>query len=179
MIINDSATYYPSTLLNDEWLMKNDLVGANLLREIQHQALEKYRGASVEDLQLSAAVTVRETTLLMDALDQMTEREFSQLPVLDEHRKMIGFVYDADLRAILESNTTAATDPVKKWMHRFTGGRRRRYQVITPDTSLADLAQFFERHSAAFVTDAQRRWCLGVATKYDLIRFLTGRGQGL
>ncbi|KAI8057768.1 tryptophan synthase beta subunit-like PLP-dependent enzyme [Syncephalis plumigaleata] len=161
VIINDSATYYPTTLLNDEWLMKHDLAGTALLREIQHQALEKYRGASVEDLQLSAAVTVRETTSLMDTLDQMTEREFSQLPVLDEHRKMIGFVYDADLRAILESNAMAATDPVKQWMHRFTGGRRRHYQVITPDTPLADLAQFFERHSAAF-----RRWCLG-------------RGQGL
>ncbi|RKP27797.1 tryptophan synthase beta subunit-like PLP-dependent enzyme [Syncephalis pseudoplumigaleata] len=184
-IINDAAALYPSTLLNDEWLMQHDLAGANLLREIQHQALEKYRGASVEDLQLPAAVTVRDTTPLVDALEQMTEREFSQLPVLDAHRKMIGFVYDADLRAILEGNGATATDPVGAWMHRFTGsstngtgGGRRRYQIITPDTPLAELAQFFERHSAAFVTDAQRRWCLGVATKYDLIRFLTGRGQG-
>ncbi|KAI9594451.1 tryptophan synthase beta subunit-like PLP-dependent enzyme [Syncephalis fuscata] len=176
-IINDSATFYPSTLLNDEWLMANDVAGAALLREIQHQALEKYRGASVEDLQLSAAVTIRETMSLADALDQMTEREFSQLPVLDEHRKMIGFVYDADLRAVLDSQQAAPADPVKQWMHRFSGGSRRCYQVITPDTPLAELASFFERHSAAFVTDIQRRWCLGVATKYDLIRFLTGRGQ--
>ena len=127
-------------------------------------------------MQLSAAVTIRETTPLADALDQMTEREFSQLPVLDEHRKMTGFVYDADLRAVLESNPAASADPVKQWMNSFSGSRRR-YQIITPDTSLAELAQFFERHSAAFITDVQRRWCLGVATKYDLIRFLTGRGQ--
>jgi cystathionine beta-synthase len=176
-IINDGATAYQTTLLHDDWLLEHDLADAQLTRSIQHELLEKYRGASVEDLQLPAAVTVRGSTTVTDALDLMIEREFSQLPVVDDSRKMIGFVYDADLRALLRSNAAAASDPVEKWMHSFRthGKGRRTYHIITPDTPLAELARFFEHHSAAFVTDADRRWCLAVATKYDLIRFMTGR----
>ncbi|RKP11082.1 tryptophan synthase beta subunit-like PLP-dependent enzyme [Thamnocephalis sphaerospora] len=178
-VINDSATAYQSTLLNDDWLLDQDLADADLLRDIQHDLLEKYRGASVEDLQLPAAVTVRGSSSVADALDIMIEREFSQLPVIDTHRKMIGFVYDADLRASVDGNRATAGEPVERYMHRFHTGRgeRRLYQVITPDTSLAELARFFEKHSAAFVTDADRRWCLAVVTKHDLIRFMTSRRQ--
>lgn len=50
-----------------------------------------------------------------------------------------------------------------------------RYETITPNTPLADLAKFFEKHSFAVVTDDDRRWCLGVATKYDLMTFLNRR----
>lgn len=50
-----------------------------------------------------------------------------------------------------------------------------RYETITPNTPLADLAKFFEKHSFAVVTDDDRRWCLGIATKYDLMTFLNRR----
>lgn len=36
-------------------------------------------------------------------------------------------------------------------------------------------AKFFEKNSFAVVTDENRKWCLGVATKYDLISFLHRR----
>lgn len=45
-------------------------------------------------------------------------------------------------------------------------------------TPLSDLSKFFEKHSFAVVTDEDRRWCLGVATKYDLMTFLNRRQTG-
>ncbi|KAJ2375276.1 hypothetical protein GGI05_007168, partial [Coemansia sp. RSA 2603] len=58
---------------------------------------------------------------------------------------------------------------------RATGSARHRYWLITPETPLSELARFFETHSVAFVTDASRKFCLGIATKQDLIGFLGRR----
>jgi cystathionine beta-synthase len=82
----------------------------------------------------------------------------------------------------LEVGGATLKEPISKWMFSFGGNKsgnskRKRYQLITPDTPLSELAKFFEKHSFAVVTDSERKWCLGVATKYDLINFLNHRNS--
>lgn len=131
----------------------------------------------MEDLQLPAAVTIPPTAPVSHALDLMLEREYSQLPVIrTDNRKLVGYVSLASLQARLESGAIQLNDPVREAMYGFKkSAGTSTYQVITPDTSLADLAKFFEKNSFAVVTDAGRKWCLGVATKYDLMSFLHRR----
>ncbi|RKO99135.1 hypothetical protein CXG81DRAFT_14961 [Caulochytrium protostelioides] len=150
----------------------------------------KYRGASVEDLQLAAVVTVTETSTLGEALDRMLSHDFSQLPVISKSRKIFGFVTLASINQALhhgypvaaEEGGAAATgpapltDPVSRCMYRFKARKDAGYMTITPATPLADLEPFFEKHAAGFVTDDTGRFPLAVVTKYDLLRFLSRRG---
>ena len=57
----------------------------------------------------------------------------------------------------------------------------KKYKVITMDTPLEDLEAFFDgsevgqKQEFAVVTDGQRRFVLGVATKADLEEFVRRR----
>lgn len=99
--------------------------------------------ASVEDLQLPAAVTISPTAPLSQALDLMLEREFSQLPVIrSSNKKLVGCISLASAKAHLENGSAQPGDPVSKWMFGFgKQGKGEKYEVITPDTSLAVLGK--------------------------------------
>ncbi|CAG8705660.1 4500_t:CDS:2 [Dentiscutata erythropus] len=180
-ILNDAAKNYSSTLLSEDWLLENDLMDEQTIQKLEYQRIEKYRAASVEDLQLPAAVTVLPSVTIAHAFDLMVEREFSQLPVTNSHRKLLGYVSLTSLQDKLDSGDATLTDEVSKWMFTFGNRnsqnqiRRQIYQIITPDTPLSELAKFFEKHSFAIVTDSERKWALAVTTKMDLIRFLRYR----
>ncbi|KAI9491864.1 tryptophan synthase beta subunit-like PLP-dependent enzyme [Zychaea mexicana] len=178
VILNDSAKNYTSTLLNDEWLLENNLADDIIAQELEFLSTDRYRAASVEDLQLPAAVTIPPTATASYALDVMLEREFSQLPVIrTDNKKLVGYVSLASLQECFEHGTIQPNTAVELCMFSFKkkGSSTSKYQIITPDTSLADLAKFFDKNSFAVVTDINRKWCLGVATKYDLISFLNRR----
>ena len=66
-------------------------------------------------------------------------------------------------------------DPVEKAMVTFKR-KGKEYKVITMETRLEELEEFFEKRSSfAVVTDAGRRFVLGVATKADLEEFVRKR----
>ncbi|KAI8868278.1 tryptophan synthase beta subunit-like PLP-dependent enzyme [Ramicandelaber brevisporus] len=203
-VLNDSARRYSSTLLNDEWLLGHDLMDAEFADSVRFDLIDQYRAASVEDLQLPAAVAIPTTANVEQAMDLMLSREFSQLPVIEPTtRKLIGYISQGALRSHLDRGNAQLDDPVTTWMYRFGAGKRPRtsssegtttpqpvlarrpraaiqeYKVITPETPLSELARFFETHSVGFVTDADRRFCLAVVTKYDLLKFLSRRSAAL
>ncbi|KAI9033936.1 tryptophan synthase beta subunit-like PLP-dependent enzyme [Phycomyces nitens] len=178
VILNDTSRNYTSTLLSDDWLLENDLADDVVMRELEYLSHDRYRAASVEDLQLPAAVTIPPSAIVANALDLMLEREYSQLPVIHPaNKKLVGYVSLSSLQARLEQGSVKLDDRIESCMYAFNkaSGTRSKYKVITPDTSLAELAKFFEKNAFAVVTDTQRKWCLGVATKYDLISFLHRR----
>ncbi|CEP07349.1 hypothetical protein [Parasitella parasitica] len=169
VILNDSCKSYTSTLLSDDWLFENDLADDLITSELQYLSQNRYRAASVEDLQLPAAVTIPPTASVSHALDLMLEREYSQLPVL-KNRKLVGYVSLSALQDRLGNGSIKLSDTVGSNDAMFSfkkGAATNKYEVITPDTSLADLAKFFEKNSFAVITDANRKWCLGVATKLE------------
>ncbi|KAJ1927321.1 hypothetical protein IWQ60_003027 [Tieghemiomyces parasiticus] len=208
-ILSDTARNYGSTLLADEWLLNHDLMDAPLARQLHYQLVNKYRGASVEDLQLPAAVSIAPSDLVSTALDIMMERDYSQLPVITHHRKLVGYITLTTLQSLLDVGRADLRQPVEDVMYRFrtlpahgqarssnagqqpdgdaslapphtpTGAMQRqqqpRYELITPSTPLNELARFFEHHSVAFVTDSSRKFCLGVVTKLDLMKFISRR----
>jgi len=110
-ILPDSARNYTSTLLNDDWLMENQLADEHILSKFRDVEM-LYRGASVEDMQLPEAVTVQKTSYISHALETMLERDFSQLPVLDKKRQMVGFVSLGSLQSLLKSGEAKLDDTI-------------------------------------------------------------------
>ncbi|KIJ07288.1 hypothetical protein PAXINDRAFT_19509 [Paxillus involutus ATCC 200175] len=63
-----------------------------------------------------------------------------------------------------------------KYMSKFKRNASHPYSLITPDTPLAELAEFLRHNIFALVTDYERKFVLAVATSQDVDNFVTRRG---
>ncbi|KAH8151340.1 uncharacterized protein LAJ45_04542 [Morchella importuna] len=139
----------------------------------------KYRGATVEDLDLPPALSITPTTPIATALAMSYDRDYSQLTVISPStRSLLGYLSVPRLKALLASPTSGVkeTDTVDKAMNRFDRRKGVKvYKVITPSTGLEELEEFLKREEFAVVTDAGRRFVLGVATRGDLVEFVRRR----
>ncbi|KAJ2611497.1 hypothetical protein H4S08_003142 [Coemansia sp. RSA 1365] len=188
VILGDTARNYGDTLLSDDWMLAHDLLDSRMLDDLQRKRLGQFRGASIEDLQLPAALSVSASDTIGTAINLMVEHDFSQLPVTGVGRRLVGYLTLSAAQTLIENNVATPDQPVDKFMLRFdhrpnrgvsenTGNTsiHKQYWLITPETPLSELSRFFETNTVAFVTDASRKFCLGIATKQDLITFLARR----
>ena len=109
------------------------------------------------------------------------ERDYSHLTVISsENRALLGYLSIPRLKDQLKSEIVTESDPVEKAMQRFRR-KGRVYKVITMETPLEELEEFFEgisdgsKQDFAVVSDWNRRFVLGVATKWDLEEFVRRR----
>ncbi|KAB2571352.1 hypothetical protein BFW01_g4341 [Lasiodiplodia theobromae] len=143
---------------------------------------DKYRGATVEDLDPPSALSVSPTDPVSHALMSAFERDYTHLTVLSpENRALLGYLSIPRLKELLKEGKVQETSPVRDVMLRFRR-KGRVYKVITMDTPLEELEEFFEgkgtegqKQDFAVVTDASRRFVLGVATRSDLEEFVKRR----
>ncbi|PWZ00745.1 hypothetical protein BCV70DRAFT_200006 [Testicularia cyperi] len=139
----------------------------------------KYRGATVEDLQVPPAISVPRSTPISSALRVALDHDYSQLPLVsDKNRKLLGYVQVPNLQAGVDQGK--ADQPVSTMMTKFSAKSSENgaatYTVITPDTGLAELELFLQAQPFAFITDPGRAFVLGVATQEDLTKYVTRRG---
>lgn len=114
------------------------------------------------------------------------ERDYTHLTVIDaSKRSLLGYLSIPRLKESLQNGSVKDTDSVATAMQRFNR-KRGIYQVITMETPLEELEQFFESETGpngekrekqqfAVVTDVTRKFVLGVATKADLEEFVKRR----
>ncbi|KAF2467567.1 uncharacterized protein BDR25DRAFT_292051 [Lindgomyces ingoldianus] len=143
---------------------------------------DKYRGATVEDLEPPPALSVKPSDPVSHALMSAFERDYTHLTVISqENRALLGYISIPRLQQLLKEHKVKETDLVETAMLRF---RRRgtRYKVITTETPLEELEEFFNggvdgsgAQEFAVVTDTSRKFVLGVATKSDLESFVKRR----
>ncbi len=110
------------------------------------------------------------------------ERDYTHLTVINQdNRALLGYLSIPRLKQLLEEHKAVETDPVEKAMQRFVR-KGKVYKTITLDTPLEELEAFFtggaksdSAQDFAVVTDASRKFVLGVATKTDLEEFVRRR----
>ncbi|KAJ1327454.1 cystathionine beta-synthase [Microdochium nivale] len=142
----------------------------------------RYRGASVQDLEPPSALSLNPTDTVSMAMMYAFEREYTHLTVVDaDTRALMGYIAMPALQAKLESGEVSGEDPLSKAMMSFQR-KGKKYQVITLNTPLEDLEAFFEGHSSggqkqdfAVVSDEDRKFVMGVATRSDLEEFVKRR----
>ena len=142
----------------------------------------KYRGATVEDLDPPPALSTTPTTPISHALMSALERDYTHLTVLSpDNRALLGYMSVPRLRQLLETRQVHDSDLVEKAMVKFQRSKGKGYKVITLETKLEELEAFFEgtvggeKQEFAVVTDPSRRFVLGVATRADLEEFVKRR----
>ncbi|KAM3460060.1 hypothetical protein NHJ6243_006299 [Beauveria neobassiana] len=156
----------------------------------------RYRGATVEDLDPPAALSLTPDDSVSDALLSAFERDYTHLTVVDAStRALLGYIAMPHLQAQLDAGSVQPQDPVSAAMTRFQR-KGRAYRVITMQTPLEELEAFFRGDCGdgagagekdggkeggewvqefAVVTDENRRFVLGVATVQDLEEFVKRR----
>jgi len=109
------------------------------------------------------------------------EREYTHLTVVSpDDRALVGYLSMPHLKELLKSRKVREDDPVQNAMMKFKR-KGQTYQVITMETPLEELEAFFEgvhggnKQQFAVVTDPDRRFVLGVATREDLTEFVKRR----
>ncbi|KAI5294038.1 hypothetical protein KEM52_004803 [Ascosphaera acerosa] len=159
----------------------------------------KYRGATVEDLDPPPALSTSPESPIAAALQAAFERDYTHLTVVSSSRALLGYLSIPRLRELLQQGSVTESDPVAKAMLRF---RRKGsvYTTITMETPLEELERFFDggaetaeeaadaqtegggktrqgqnRQDFAVVTDRDRKFVLGVATREDLDDFVKRR----
>ncbi|KUJ22513.1 uncharacterized protein LY89DRAFT_777609 [Mollisia scopiformis] len=144
---------------------------------------DRYRGATVEDLDPPSALSCSPNDPISHALLSAFERDYTHLTVVSEsNRALLGYLSIPHLRILLESGKVKETDGVSKAMVKFRR-KGKVYKVITMDTPLEELELFFNggengengKQEFAVVTDERRRFVLGVATRTDLEEFARRR----
>lgn len=137
--------------------------------------------ATVEDLDPPAALSLTPSDPISQAMISAFERDYTHLTIVDgETRALVGYISMPSLQAMLDSGKVNPQDEVSKAMVRFQR-RGRKYRVITMQTPLEQLEEFFEGGSTgqkqefAVITDDRRRFVLGVATAKDLEEFVKRR----
>ncbi|KAF2836183.1 hypothetical protein M501DRAFT_940066 [Patellaria atrata CBS 101060] len=142
---------------------------------------DKYRGATVEDLDPPPALSTSPHDPISHALMAAFERDYTHLTVVSqENRALLGYLSIPRLKALLKEGTVKENENVQAAMLKFRRGKV--YKVITMDTPLEELEEFFnggvsgkEPQDFAVVTDIGRRFVLGVVTKGDLEEFVKRR----
>ncbi|TNY23819.1 hypothetical protein DMC30DRAFT_257305 [Rhodotorula diobovata] len=159
-----------------------------------------YRGATVEDLQLSPALVLPVSTSIGTALQLAFERDFSILPLHDPSSRatLLGWLAVDALKPAAERGEVDLDAPLSSLQAGTAGegdgsgsgpravlefSRSRKYEVITPNTPLEDLEAFFAAQSGprgsgaqfAIVTDGARKFVLGIVTVDDLKKFAQRR----
>ncbi|KAF2808644.1 uncharacterized protein BDZ99DRAFT_419898 [Mytilinidion resinicola] len=143
---------------------------------------DKYRGATIEDLDPPPALSVKPSDPISHALMSAFERDYTHLTVVSqENRALLGYLSIPRLKELLKEGKVKESDPVEQAMLKFRR-KGKVYKVITMDTPLEELEAFFNGgvngsgvQDFAVVTDGNRRFVLGVATKSDLATFVQRR----
>lgn len=158
--------------------VSSETMGQDETKALLDSWARKYRGATVDDLDLAPALSTSPNTSLADAMLSASSHDYSHLTVLsDNTRSLLGYLAISRLKSLFESRQLAPSDPVEKAMIKFKRSAGKKYQTITMETELWELEGFFEnvgdyatgtKQDFAVVTDSARKFVLGVATRHDL-----------
>ncbi|CCC09405.1 hypothetical protein SMACR_05178 [Sordaria macrospora] len=161
--------------------------GSPSVPELQQPFVSKwasrYRGATVEDLDPPAALSLNPSDPISLALLSAFERDYTHLTIVDSQtRALLGYISIPQLQARLERGEVKPEDEVRTAMMRFRRKGGAKYNVITMETPLEELEAFFagvatagQKQDFAVITDENRRFVLGVATVADLEEFVKRR----
>lgn len=133
----------------------------------------------MQDLEPPAALSLNPSDPISLALISAFERDYTHLTIVDsETRALLGYIAIPVLQAQLDTGKVKPEDPLSKAMARFER-KGKKYRVITMATPLEALEEFFDggaqKQDFAVVTDEDRRFVLGVATRSDLAEFVKRR----
>ncbi|CAK4623675.1 hypothetical protein LEN26_020164 [Aphanomyces euteiches] len=169
VLLADSTRNYMTKFLNDQWMYENEFVDDTVHQPSNYTKFHKkmttwWSTKPVSELQLPNAFTILPTLTCKAAAELMEAKGFDQFPVVDASGSLQGVVTNGQILSKLASGRLAAKDPVSRGMFQS-------FARVTPESSLGELAELFDKEFFAVVCDADKN--LHIATRIDLLNFIT------
>lgn len=177
VILPDSTRNYMTKFLNDSWMYANKFVDSTLHKSENYSTFRKdastwWASKKVSEVHVAEPSTVAPQMTCNQAIELMEKHGFDQLPVVQDGVPR-GVVTIGNLLSKLSSGRILRSDPVSSVMFG-------NFSRVTNDTTLADLAEIFDKDYFALVTtstDAHEGKIVGIVTRIDLLNCITSLEQ--
>ncbi|XP_042723167.1 cystathionine beta-synthase-like protein isoform X1 [Lagopus leucura] len=184
VIFPDSIRNYMSKFLSDKWMIQKGFM-------TEEDLVKKpwWWNVSVQELSLSAPLTVLPTVTCAKTVEILREKGFDQVPVVDESGVILGMVTLGNMLSSLLAGKVQPSDEVSKVIYKQfkqadnqeSGGN-----VINLKDNLGKLSHILETDHFALVVHEQiqyhtdgssskRQMVFGIVTAIDLLNFVTAR----
>lgn len=130
----------------------------------------------VKDHMTTPAITLTPDTPFQEALKLMRERQIRRIPIVNEHRKLVGIVSERDLLHAEPSPATSLSIWEMNyllWKLKVGDLMSKKIIAVTPQTALQDAASLLIKHKIGGlpVVDAEQK-VIGVITETDILKLL-------
>ncbi|KAM9252885.1 cystathionine beta-synthase-like [Dugong dugon] len=177
VILPDSVRNYMSKFLSDRWMLQK-----GFMKE-EKMIVKKpwWWHLRVQELSLSAPLTVLPTVTCEHTIEILREKGFDQAPVVDETGMILGMVTLGNMLSSLLAGKVQPSDQVCKVIYR-------QFKQIRLMDPLGQLSHILEMDHFALVVHEQiqyhsqgksskRQMVFGVVTAIDLLNFVAAREQ--
>ncbi|XP_028348977.2 cystathionine beta-synthase [Physeter macrocephalus] len=175
VILPDSVRNYMSKFLSDKWMLQKGFMK-------EEDLLVKkpwWWHLRVQELSLSAPLTVLPTVTCEHTIDILREKGFDQAPVVDESGAVLGMVTLGNMLSSLLAGKVQPSDQVRKVIYK-------QFKQIHLTDPLGKLSHILEMDHFALVVHEQiqyhshgesskRQMVFGVVTAIDLLNFVAAR----
>ena len=157
----DSGNKYLSKMFNDYWMADQGFTPRESTGDLRDVIGRSYADRAV--------ITVKPDDPLLIAYGRMKLYDVSQLPVVDEHGKVVGLIDEGDL-LLATVNAEAKSEPLRA---RIGDVMSKTLVTVTPQTTIPELLPLFDRGIVPIVMDNGE--FLGLVTKIDVLNHLRRR----
>ncbi|XP_074670554.1 cystathionine beta-synthase-like protein isoform X3 [Strix aluco] len=184
VILPDSIRNYMSKFLSDKWMIQK-----GFMKEEDLVKKPWWWNISVQELSLSAPLTVLPTVTCAKTVEILREKGFDQVPVVDESGVILGMVTLGNMLSSLLAGKVQPSDEVSKVIYKQfkqTDNQASGGNVINLKDNLGKLSHILEIDHFALVVHEQiqyhtdgssskRQMVFGIVTAIDLLNFVTAR----
>lgn len=175
VILPDSIRNYMSKFLSDKWMVQK-----GFLREEDIMVNKPWWwNLKLQNLRMSAPLTVLPTVTLERTIKILKENRFDQAPVVEEAGLILGMVTLGNMLASILAGKVKPSDPVSKVLYK-------QFKQVKLTDNLGKLSRILETDHFALVVHEQiqyltdgspslRQMVFGVVTAMDLLNFVTTR----
>jgi cystathionine beta-synthase len=154
----DTGSKYLSKTYNKYWLADHDLIETQKTGSILDLITRKH----IE----RAVVSVGPEDNLNMAFNRMKLYSISQLPVLEDQKKIVGIIDESDILIALHQKNAQLSDPVKNYMSS-------NLEILSPKAELSEVVALVSKGFVAIIADENHFY--GLITQVDLINHLRRR----
>lgn len=155
----DTGAKYLSKVYNDAWLTSQGFTKRQLHGDLRDLVASRQSEG--------ALITAGPDDTLLTAYNRMRSADVSQLPVMDEHGRLLGILDDTDIVHVMDTDDLSRSDRFNKPVREAMATKLHTMQVREKIESLVPV---FDAGEVAIVYDGDE--FVGLITPVDLINFL-------
>ena len=151
----DTGTRYLSKVYSDGWMVDQGLISRPKTGDLRDLIGRRHDAGEV--------VTLSPADTLLTAFNRMRNSDLQQLPVVDDHGRLVGLIDESDILLLVTTEPEKFSAPVSSTMTSSL-------QTLLPTASMGHLREILDRGLTAVIHDGERFY--GLITRYDLLNHL-------